>query len=433
MVDSRLEGLLVGHDIVVKPPSILVLQSLNALVGFCLYLSVSLGTQMWNADHWTAARIGLVMTMACLGYAGPVAVAGIMADRWGRAKTSFLGMSIALVALSFACARPSSSSAAVAVIATFVGSAFFFPGCAGLFSDAEGERAGSAPMPLHTKVSRYNLGWSSGNFSAFIFAFMIAGIPPAYGYAVGVVACLIVLAVLRPRLGMPATMPAQQGDRGSHPALGILIPMCRVVVLVASMMGMAFIALLERSLTARVGGSAHTLTCVALGCYAAGYISMFVLLGSWGGWTFRPWRPWLLQLGMLVGSAGVVVIGFTPSAPAIWIAACAAVMGIGYGAAYTGSIYYSMRLPDGAARAASFHEACLGIGNTISPLLAGLLIDALSVRLAPGADAAAAQLAALGVYCASCALAALLLQAVLIPRVMALGRSSTAVAAPATA
>jgi hypothetical protein len=280
-------------------------------------------------------------------------------------------------------------------------------------------------LPLHVKVSRYSLGWAGGNLVAFAVAFAIAGISPRLGFGLAGTAAGAAAVVTSRWIGLPACPPRAEGDRAPHPALPVLLPMCRMAVLLACLMGMGFVALLERALLQTDPMHAHAVACLSWAGWAAGFVATFVLVGRWDGWVFSPWRPWLMQLGMLVGAAGVLTIGAL-GLPTGLLGLCGFAMGVGFGAAYIGSLYYSLRLPVGAAGAASIHEGCIGIGNTASPLLGAVLLELLANgRLAAPWPGGASRvliehppmtaLAALGLYCGAAAVACLALQAAMIP------------------
>src|SRR4051812_31050262 len=156
-----------------KAPGIPVLLLLNAVVGFDLYLTIAVANQIWSAAGWGAADVGAILAIGCLCYTGPVSLGGLLADRWGRARTGVLGLVIIVAGLVPALVQPTAWLAVAAVMLSMLGAALFSPGCAGLFSDAEGGASG-APMALHVKVSRYNLGWAGGNLAAFAIAALLA-------------------------------------------------------------------------------------------------------------------------------------------------------------------------------------------------------------------------------------------------------------------
>jgi len=119
----------------------------------------------------------------------------------------------------------------------------------------------------------------------------------------------------------------------------------------------------------------------------------------------RPWRLLAVQMPIAVAAVVVLVLGIGGIPPMAALCAAGLLLGIGFGAVYTGSIYYSMRLPEGAARGAALHETALGLGSTAGPLLCGMFMSV-------AADGA---LAALGSWMLGIAALTLALQAVLIP------------------
>jgi predicted MFS family arabinose efflux permease len=109
------------------------------------------------------------------------------------------------------------------------------------------------------------------------------------------------------------------------------------------------------------------------------------------------------------------VLGLTGGIHPWSLALCGACLGSAFGPCYTASIYYSARLPEGAAHAVAWHETFLGIGNTAGPLLGGFFLDR---WLALGAGNG---LAGLGVFAVIGVVIVLGLQAAMIPAATRLG------------
>lgn len=398
-----------------RPPPILLLQTLNLLVGLGSFLTAMTATSAWNRAGWSEGAIGAAMTAANLCYALLVSTGGRLSDGWGRARTGLLGTAVCAVGCALAVVVVGPVTAVVAAMLGFAGAALFYPGNVGLFSDAP--PAADRALPLHVKISRYNLGWALGNFGGFVGYFAFARLPSAAGFGLSLAANVAVAAVLVRYVRLPATTPRAEGDRAPHPALPRLILMGRCGLLIASILAMAQIALLQvvlRGMDVPVD-RAQAWSGLTLTCYAASYIAMFVLLGAWDGWVLKPWRLCLLQSGFLLGSLGYVALGWwgAPSAPALIV--CGALIGSAFGAAYTASIYYSLRLPAGAGRAAAWHETFLGIGNTVGPAVCGLALWWWSdLRIANG-------LVGLGLFMAVMALAGLALQVAMIPAAVRAG------------
>lgn len=387
-------------------PRLAVLQLLNTAIGAAVYLSFATATGMWTAAGWSPEAIGAAMTGANLAYAGLVAQGGRLSDRWGRARTAVLGAAIIASGALAAAVLADPLGALLGAILACAGSAQFFPGNVGLFSDARG-REGAPDPPLHRKVSRYNLGWSAGNIAGFGLAWALAGLPPSASWAAIAAAALACVMVLWRWRALPPRPPRPEGDRAPHPALPRLILMGRIALLLFCLGGMALIALLARSLAGEglEAAAAQRWAVASLFVYAIAYCGTFAVLGRWTGWVLRPWRLLAVQAPIPLAAALLCLAGLAPGAPLALVPLACGLLGIGFAAVYTGSIYYSLRLPEGAARAAARHETALGIGSTLGPLLAGWWLSALGE----------AALGALGLWLALIAMLVIGWQLALIP------------------
>ncbi len=315
------------------------------------------------------------MMAANLAYCLVVGVGGRLADGWGRARTAVVGAGVAAGGALLAFAVPHPLAAGFATVICFGGAALFFPGNVGLFSDAAGDDG--AEVPLHRKVSGYNLGWSSGNLSGFVIAFLLSLTDGGmrWGYLIAFTGCVVIILALLRWWSLPPRLPAASGDRGDHPALKRLIRMGRVSLLLYCLLGMALIALFENTIAHAVTpATAHTTATAALALYAFGYFTTFGVLGWWGGWVMRPWRLFAIALVMPLAALGFIACGLTGVTGPLPFAVCAFALGVAFAAVYTSSIYYSLRLPHGAARAASLHETYLGVGSTVGPALCGAFL-----------------------------------------------------------
>ncbi|MBA3700909.1 MAG: MFS transporter [Planctomycetes bacterium] len=360
------------------PPPLFLLQLCNALISLGSILALMLATVRLTAWEWPAWQIGLVTTLANLCYGGLVFIGGRLADHWGRARSGILGAGIGLGGAVMAIIDASPFGALAAAMCGMAGAAMFFPGSAGLFSDAA-SAAGGPPPALHRKIRRYNLGWAAGNLASFIGVGLLVGQPHELAYGIAALSFIAVAAALWDWRHLTPRPTAPSGDRSPHPALPHLTIMYRVNLFVACILGMALMTQLPKAFDASgsVGQTmqAARLASAALSGYATCYILMFLLLGQWTGWVLKPQVLWACQAGFLLGSAGLLLLASWGEFPLLAVAACGGLIGSGYGAAYVGSIYYSLRLPEGVGRAAGWHETFIGMGNTMGPLLAGLFMS----------------------------------------------------------
>lgn len=390
-----------------RAPPILLLQLLNVLVAGGIYLALSLGAAIWTASGWSPTAIALPVTFASLTYGICVSFGGRCADRYGRARVSMGGAIGCGLGCLVPVVIPHPLASAIALIVVFGSSAFFFPGIAAMCAEAS-HAQGADALPLHRRVSQYNLGWSLGNVTGLGLTTLLLSTPvqqalgpvaARLGYALWTVCFAITVAVLWAWRSQPSQPPPAVGDRSDHPALPGLTLLNRLSLLMACLVGFSLTALLDKALAQhRPTAAAAELGTQAFLCYCAGYCSMFWLLGHWGGWVLRPWRLTAIQLGLLLGPLVLIACGLTGFQPRGLVLLALTATGWGYGAAYTGSIYYSLRLPHGAARAAGLHETFLGIGNTAGPVLCGIITQALTgvrLPLLAGVGAVAALFAAI--------------------------------------
>ncbi len=391
------------------PPPTILLQLFNALTAVGSMLMLTVGITIWTAGKWDPLQIGIATTAANLCYGGLVAQGGLLAERWGRARAGILGSTIGAFGCLLALLIDHPAATVVAAMLGFAGPALFFPGSAGLFSDSAGA-AGGPPPPLHVKVSNYNLGWATGNCIAFVLCGLVAD-QRALAYGISITAYLLVLIGLWRWRNLPPRSPQADGDRAPHPALPRLTMMYRVNLFIVCVLGFVVVSQLVKALSASGVDKAEAtrLYSVVLSSYAGSYIAMFLVVRTWTGWILKPWRMWWCQMGYLFGALGLV-IAWQQGPSLLLLAACGVLFGTGYGAAYTGSIYYSLRLPHGASRAAGLHETFIGLGQTVGPLLSGAFLS----LVMPG-------LGGLTVFVLIAAVAALVWQAALIPGAVRLG------------
>lgn len=394
-----------------RPPPLALLQALNACQALASFLAVMTATAAWNRAGWSEAGVGLAMTATNLAYALLVGIGGRLSDRWGRARTAASGAALTTLGALAGASGGGPESALAAAITAFAGCALFFPANAGLISDAT--PAVGAAAPLHAKLARYTLGWGAGNLGGFLGYTLLADAPTTVGFLIaGAMGAGMAMVLLRWRR-LPPQPPPPAGDRAPHPALPRLTLAARLGLLAGTASTFAFVALLQSALQGAglAPADAQRRGGLALLAYSTAYLAMFALLGAWSGWILRPWRMWALQTGLVLGAGGVLALGLLDAPHAAALALCGAACGLSFGATLANSLYYSLRLPDGAGRAAALHETCLGVGNTLGPLIGGLVAAAWIARL-PGGG-----LAGLGAFMLAAALVALGVQAALAPRV----------------
>lgn len=101
-------------------------------------------------------------------------------------------------------------------------------------------------------------------------------------------------------------------------------------------------------------------------------VAMFVLLQRWGGWHGR-WRTPIWSCGLML--AGFLMVLFAGGR--IGIIAGLVMFGAGIGAIYAAALYYAMEVGRAEVDAGGTHEAMIGAGYTLGPVI-GLLAVALT-------------------------------------------------------
>lgn len=106
---------------------------------------------------------------------------------------------------------------------------------------------------------------------------------------------------------------------------------------------------------------------LVLSAFMVTRVITFFWLGRWSGWHGRWSMPIWTTLVMLVGFAVTLL------APGVvWAGVGLALFGLGLGGIYTGALYYVMEVGASEVEAGGTHEALIGGGYTLGPIL-GLL------------------------------------------------------------
>jgi len=126
-----------------------------------------------------------------------------------------------------------------------------------------------------------------------------------------------------------------------------------------------------------------------LAAYRAGQLLMFIYTRYEHRWQYKLWPMVVAQLLAGAGLVGAVFLGSVAS-----FALCFGAAGIAAGLTYVGSLFYSLHgRSEGKGKTSGLHEAILGSGLFLGPLLAGVAAQFISLR-APYALAAIAIVAA---------------------------------------
>ncbi len=394
--------------------------------GLVIFVTLTLSTWCWTRAGWSVLNQGLAISLCSLVYPALVGFAGRIADKVGRARQASLAVFCAALFVLLLLLQTPESTVACFLLITACG-AWYFPAIAGLISETADT---NTDLPLYKRVGRYNLGWASGNFVGFFVSVCLALLThQALGIGLGVgimsLSCLGAGLFLWRHRTMPSysTRSQQQASDPAPAFLGRYVLAARMGVffgcMATSILTASLLAILSRpGVEFSTRSHQQLMQTVTFLSYSSGYIGSFLALSHWSGWIFKPICLWMLQLCVVIGALLLALLPLFGMVSLLGMVPIAVFMGIGFGAFYTASIFYSLRLPHGASKAAGVHETFVGAGNIAGPVSGGLCITLLAGFIPPVPGGG---LFALGLIIMAVALTGILIQ---LPVVLLKNKSS---------
>ncbi len=228
-----------------------------------------------------------------------------------------------------------------------------------------------SPLSKPQRLSIYNVTWATANTIGLLTSsFLVAWNPAAVIWAPGILHALALLFLLpgasaRSALAETAAAPAAPSpDATAIPAaikrrfmhtawLGNALTYVMVSVLLP----------LLPALAERIGRSPSVVIVMTCTFYLT-RAAAFLLFGRWEDWHYhRGWNlvpllaaPLAFAGIMLTGSLGVILGSL-------------ALFGVALGLIYSSSIFYSLDYGEGKAEQGGLHEAAIGMGNLLGPLV----------------------------------------------------------------
>lgn len=232
---------------------------------------------------------------------------------------------------------------------------------------------GLGGRPLQRNLGLYNLIWAGGNAAAF---FVGGALIEAFGY--GVIFWLP--AALMAVMGGLATAAGRGGvlEQAGPPLHGAVAPAAERQQADAAPRAFLHMAWLANPCAyVAIAAAVPVLPALAarfeLGTAAAGVFGsiwffvrfvVFGLLWAWTGWHYR--FRWLCAayLALIAGFLGLFTLPTLAT-----VAAAQVVFGAGIGLIYYSSLFYSMDVGDTKGEHGGIHEAALGAGILLGPLI----------------------------------------------------------------
>jgi len=133
------------------------------------------------------------------------------------------------------------------------------------------------------------------------------------------------------------------------------------------------------------------------GTWALSRVGAFTLFSYWGGWHGR-WRTPIWTTAALLVGFGLCVTASTVPA----LIGGLALFGVGLGGIYSAALYYAMEVGAAEVDAGGVHEALIGVGYSVGPLLG---LSGIGVARAFSGESVTSQGATLALACALVGLA----------------------------
>jgi MFS family permease len=373
-------------------------ETANAVAAVLLVSGLSFYTHHrfgWDArENFTVAACqGAFYTLGALAARG-------ISLRWGR-RRSLLGLYALMTACAVAVGVAASGGRAVtaailAVLETGLVAASW-PMLQSLVS------AAGTPDRLSRRLGGYNILWSTTGAAAFAASGAVIQHAPAWAYfgiiAAGHLAAGLIILRFRPPAGPPPppAAPPQPTTRGGD-APGdrarlrlalwlsrIALPSTYVIVYTLAP------ALPSLEAIARLTPTEATL---AGGVWLVARAAAFIVTGSTTFWHRRPGLLLAASVAMILGFVGTVAGGGLTGAglgPALAaMVAAQAVLGFSIGTIYAASLYFGMASSGGSTRHGGYHEALIGLGQVLGPLVGASLQWAYPGTLWPAVAAVSA-------------------------------------------
>jgi len=298
---------------------------------------------------------GLVQALASGGYAALALRMGVWSDKMARHQSCRLGTVLSGTAALFAAGATSPVALAGLVVAYWCSNSLFWPALQGGLGDL-------APDAERSRwVATFNVSWCLGKAGGFLVAGILVQVFGAKT-AIAVAGGLAIAAGFAvPQL--PSSGPRPDGAPSSVSSGRFLVAAWLANF---AAFGVGNILVSQLPVLGRSLGEPPTLIDGQLFVLFGAQVVAFFVLVHWHGWIDRK-KPFLFA-----GVAMAVPPLLLPGIESAWLRMpLLFVAGLSFGFAYQASLTYSLRRGGARGKRAGIHEAVLGTGASLLPLLAG--------------------------------------------------------------
>lgn len=327
-----------------------------------------LGIYRLNAEPF---MLGLFGTAGSVTYTLGCLFTGTLSDRYGRRRCAILGCVGAAVGWWFL--AQAKSAVTVLSLTPLVGlsASLFWPSLQAWLAElTEGGR-----RELSRNIGLFNILWSIGFMLGPVVTGYLWGVAPELTFRLPAALVLLegIALALTPR-GVRRDEPSVEEFQQSHEDGDRFLKLAWIGNFAAFFAG-AIVMVMFPKLGVTLRFSDPTIGWV-LFAYRMGQVAVFVWTRYEHRWQYRLW-PLPLALGLAAVGSGVG--GVTSNIVVFSLGF--ALVGACAGLTYVSSLFYSLHArPDGRARTSGFHEAVLGSGGFLGPLLGGIAAQSFTLH-----------------------------------------------------
>jgi len=324
----------------------------------------------------TAAQLGLLTAISSSTYVLTTLFTGSLSDRVPRLYLARFGALVFAAGCFLILQAPSLGQLFPRLPLSGLGMGFFWPTIQAALADE-----GSLDE-LEGNLGLFNVFWSGGKALGFLIG---GGLYALYGVTpilIGVPVTMLVVTALLPRRQRATSVPpvaVAPGDDRSTVTYRLPAPRDLKALLYIAWAANAVAFGIGNTLNIQYpkfllqNGRGSAVFGLFLGMIFIVQTIVFWSLRTRHGWRFRRRQVYAVQVAGAVGA--LLLIWARP----VWLLLLAAVpLGLSLGLCYHASIVYSLLDRSGRGRRAGIHEAVLGAGNFLLPLLGGLAATAAS-------------------------------------------------------
>ncbi len=315
-----------------------------------------------------AVDLGLVPAIGAIAYVVCAPLAGHWSDRAGRTRLCFAG-GLTLITCAMLAYRVTTLSALLGLqLLMGLGKALYWPVVQSTLGDL-------TPLCDRIRVfNRFNVAWSAGKTLGFVIGgLLLARFGFRAVFLTGAVWVAVAFLAL-PRGSTPA--PPGGVTTSPVPSLPSGPEAARVRALrrqgwIANLAAYGVLGILTHHLPQWFAsqGWSEAQYGVFLGSIFTAQTIVFLLLTGPLRFPHAPSRLWLPQSAALAVVAAIPVLTVFPA-----LLLAVPVLGLSCGVAYAASLHYSLESAAARGRLAGIHEAVIGAGGFLPPLLAGLVV-----------------------------------------------------------